>query len=1130
MSKPTTAARTAPEPTLVWQDGRVVDDAVVPARPWAFLLGIVALVVLVDLALQLVAWLVPAAVHTEVHDRASARAELRATVDDPEHAWLLVGDSVLAGDVMRGRVDHWEQHRVIDELRAAVQPDAKVSFHQIALDALLPVDVLHVVRELDAYDPGGRVPIVVELNPRYFSRSYADLGECTRAWLCELGPELGREGQGATGVARATWAALSSGPWLAGLVHDGLLELLPVARHRRWLDGDGLRAALGAIIGPGSGDVGDELTARARVLAHYQGLRLDSRSQQIRALEQTVARLRANGRRAVFFTTPLEDGFLADAMEPQAYGAYVARMSRLVEDAAAPSVTLVNLDHPLFGSPLFLDHCHLGPEGNRRLAVNLLVELGIGVADVPEREELAHVEGPDATLVARTEVGYSDGAAWQALFQQPDGLAVSPGGARVVIADTGNHVLRELTGARQTVRVIAGAARHAGNLDGPWHAARLDSPRDPVLVGDAVYFIDQKGERLRRLQDGEVTTRQVLQGPKWRELTALVGDGRQLLLLDRGARVLVFDPDAGSTRVLVEAQGDARIEVIAPTGDGRLFLADSTGAIWLLPSLGAGAPASLGATEADGLELVFANDGAAVMPQVKGLYFPLEFDELRFAHVVGMTWVARYGLLLVQDDIPPGKQGGAELTERIHLRAIDLEDRLIYPWLRPIVHGGGYALYNKKSNSFVSYFHEGSMAIDQATATTFWLERGRSRLFHFADGILGVAKIGHIRDLDLWGYRDLLGVASGTETLARLRPDRFLDRRIEPHPRAGPYFGLVIGSSMLAKSDIIGSYSFGVRLETRLREALGYRDGIGLDLVQRSYPGVRSEHVMQHLRSFIDDGAQIDVLFIELGGRRRGFFLEDSSPERMRTILAELDAIARRHDTMVVFFDDSALVGAGRDGLRRGLDEYKRFKAMAADAGFTVVDLSDELMRSALDLSPFGSPPYRSHHAAPWAIDAAADLLGDRVYPALREHLRGRVPAFGRPPVGEDPTIDAVADAFTDVPADWPALLPELGGESVQSMLAGDELQIFVDLSRVEVDTGDPNALADLAAAALHGVVAMDPAGARARRVSVRLATFSRYDEYGAGVRDAADVVFERQLGRAELAEFLREVLARRAR
>jgi hypothetical protein len=1106
---------------IIWRDGRVLDEAAVPARPWRFLAAIVAFVLIADLGLGgALAWL-RARGHApglEPVDPPSLRAVLAEAAGDPADPFLLIGDSVLAGDVMRGKIDDWQHHRVIDAMRAAVSPDSSARFHQVALDAMLPLDILHVLQELDAVDPGARVPVVIELNPRYFSRSYAEQRRCTRPWLCEIGPVLiDQEGE-------LRWARFRG--WLGELALAGLAEHMPLARHRPWLHGDTVERAVAALVPRRERDDAelepDLLSSRARVLAHYQELVLAAQSIQVQALQATAARLRATGRRALFFVTPLEDRFLAEAMGPDVYGRYTSRLSELIDRADYPGVELVDLDHPLFSSPLFLDHCHLGPEGNRRLAVNLLAELGIGLAELPDDDEIVDVDAPDRTLVGRAELGYSDGPYWQAMFDHPRGLAVAPGARRIIVADTGNHVLRELSGNLRTVRTLAGAAGTPGDLDGVRLAARLERPAFPALIGRAVYFSDQAGKKLRSYLDGKVRTIQVVNGEGWRHIDGLLADGRRLLVLDRRRRLLELDPFTGTSRLLVSTPEDMKIKAFTISPSGQLFLADQDNRIWT--GFREDAPFVLG--EGGGLEIEFPNTGSSVVPQSKGVYFPLTYARMRFADIVGMVWVDRYGALLVQDDIPMPRPV-RDLTERIQLRLVDPQAHLVYPWLKPLVHGGGYMHYNQRSDSFVSYFHEGTMAIDQGSANLFWLERGRSRLIQLDDGVLGAAKVGHIRDLELHGFRDLLGSSSATMVMKAFQPQRFRDRRLGHRRREGPYQGVIIGSSMLAKSDMIGSYSFGVRLEQRLRAALGYRDGIGFDLFQRSYGGVPSEKLLQELGSMVSSGAQLDVIFIELCGSRDRFFETGATDERMREVLAQVDEIARRYDSLVIFFDDSALVSGPRDG-NRGTPEHERhFEAMARAAGYEVIDLGAELMRDALELGPFGSPPFESHHAAPWAIDEAADLLGDRAYPLLREYLRDRRPAFMRTPLDEAQDAAAIADVFDVVDADWPALLPEVTDASAQSTLVGDELHIFVDLGRIGVETTDEAALDGIAVAALHMFIALDPAGARARRVHVQLAHFSRYDEYGAGVRDAAEVVREHRLDRAALIELLTEARTR---
>lgn len=1102
--------------TIAWRDGRVVDDCPVPTRPWSFLAGLLVIAVLVDLALGWVAFDRGVAADAEPREVSGVRAVLATATDDQE-PYVLIGDSVLAGDVMRGKVEHWESHRVIDAMRKSVNPDSHATFHQVALDAMLPVDILHVVAELDAVDPAGRVPVVIELNPRYFSRSYAENGACTRPWLCELGPTLVDKKRG------VRWGPMLS--WLGGIALDGIAEHTPVARHRAWLHSEILDHATSTLVPRREEAPVDELAARARVLEHNQGLVLSAKSRQVQALQSMIGRLRANGRRALFFTTPMADSFMAEAMTDETYGRYLGRMSGLIDRADLPNVGVVHLDHPVFSDELFLDHCHLDAEGNRRLGVNLLAELGVGLAEVPSEDELVELDAPDRTLIGRAELGHRDGNAWQSMLREARGVAVAPGGRRVVIADSGNHVLREMTGDLRTLRTIAGAPGIAGNIDGVRGDVRLERPAFPVLIGKTVYFSDQAGERLKSYVDGKVTTFKLTDGIAFKKIKGLAVEGTRLLLLDGRRRILEIDPATKISRVVAEAVEGSKIEVFAAAPDGRLFVADADSRIWV----GERSDQTLWLGWPDGgFELEIGADAASVIPQTKGLYFPLRYNQMRFAKIVGMTWVDRYGGLLVQDDIPLVRRVPG-MTERIQLRFVDPQSKLIYPWLKPLVHGSGYMYYSGRSRSIASYFHEGTMAIDQATATVFWLERKRSRLFSFADGMLGLSKIGHIRDLEVHGFRDMLGPFTATRAFATYQPHRFLDRRLGRHDRSGPYQALIIGSSMLSKVDTIGSYSFGVRLETRLRESLGWRDGIGFDLYQRSYGGVPSEKVLQELWGMQSAGAQLDVIFVELCGSRQRFFETGATDERMREILGELDAIARRYDTQVIFFDDSALVSGPRDGNRGTPEDEARFEAMARAAGFPVIDLGPELMRDALDLSPFGAPPIKSHHAGPWAIDEAADLLGDRAYPMVRDHLRGRVPAFLREPPNDDEDAAAIADVFDVVPADWLVLLPTVTDASAQSTLVGEELKVFVDLGRLEVDTSDDAALDDVAVAALHMFIVTDPAGARARRVNVKLARFSRYDEYGAGVRDAAEVVREHALDRAGILALL-EATRTRAR
>ncbi|MCJ8273935.1 MAG: hypothetical protein MJK04_31615, partial [Psychrosphaera sp.] len=75
------------------------------------------------------------------------RALIRARIGEAAQAsklggraLLLIGDSVLAGDVMDREVNAWQEQRVVDHLRRELAPDSNAFFSLVALDGLLPID------------------------------------------------------------------------------------------------------------------------------------------------------------------------------------------------------------------------------------------------------------------------------------------------------------------------------------------------------------------------------------------------------------------------------------------------------------------------------------------------------------------------------------------------------------------------------------------------------------------------------------------------------------------------------------------------------------------------------------------------------------------------------------------------------------------------------------------------------------------------------------------------------------------------------------------------------------------------------------------------------------------------------
>jgi len=111
-----------------------------------------------------------------------------------------------------------------------------------------------------------------------------------------------------------------------------------------------------------------------------------------------------------------------------------------------------------------------------------------------------------STLSGKGKAGYADGTLAEAEFAFPWGIFARDG--RVYVADTGNHVIREINLALGTVRTLAGKAGAAGYADGTGDTVRFNSPRGLSVDGDFVYISDSDNHVVRRLNlaTSEVTT------------------------------------------------------------------------------------------------------------------------------------------------------------------------------------------------------------------------------------------------------------------------------------------------------------------------------------------------------------------------------------------------------------------------------------------------------------------------------------------------------------------------------------------------------------------------------------------------------------------------------------------------
>jgi hypothetical protein len=1045
-----------------WVAGRWIADDSRPAKAtWAWLLGVLALVGLLDVVLAML----PAPVSTAASTRAELRAVIQAAADAPERSLLILGDRRL--DAV--------------ELREHVAIDAPIRVHAIDLATLTPADALAMVRELDRVDPDGSVELALTIDLRDFAEVQAESG-CSVAQTCTLASDE------------------------LSIVHDWLLEHTPVLRHRERLGFDRDRAEGIART--------DSLPPELPGPEHAQ----------VRALASLLDRLHLRGRRATLVLPPLR------VVDELGRGRLHADLAAVIHDLDDPRITLVDLDHPLFLPEHFESDGQLAAEGRELLAINLLFELAVPLDRRPFEWQMAHPEGHDRTLVHRVDLGFAEAGATTTLFAQPDGVAVSPEGDRIVVADTGNHMLRQLRGNLQTVERLAGDPWHADIVDGPVPThARLIAPRRPVLDGERVLFIDgHEAEHLRVVAGGRVDTL-AWDGPSCSGMRSLrVQRADSILIVCGDGTLLRVDPIRGQSKPL---SSPARARYVAlEVHDDRVWLADVDARIWERRVRDDG---TLGPSRQ-----VFANrarrpggDASDLLPHGHRVGFPFHFDDIALAKVVDMRWVDRHGALLVMDEHPVAANVQPAPTERVHLRLLDFEVQQVLPWIKPQAHGEAYTLWNEQAELNASWYHVGSMAMVERDASLVWLERDRSRLIRIADGLLGVARTAnhHTRGVTIPHFTTLAGDAARKANA--FRADRFLDRRIEPLPREGPYTLLLLGSSLSSMSDRFGNYSLARRIERELQRELGYRDGIRLDVYAISSPAAGFGDNLRVLESWMQTSVPPDVVMIEAHDFAGNWLRKLPKPEQVAELFVQLEALAARYDTLVIFYDNCHTEANRRDGLRSSDPDVIAVLDKARALGFTVVRPGDLLLERLATESPWGNQPFANnqHHGATWAIDRNAELLGAMSYPVLRRFLRGRTPArqrerhplsFEKSEASREPLRTALEGLEIDR-----RQLPRVATSHLQREYGSGLLRVHVDLAGYPDLARNETQLERLAIAVALTVLDDDVYAELARELEIEIVEFANYDEYGDGVLDSARSLWKRRLDR----EGLHDLLTRRA-
>jgi DNA-binding beta-propeller fold protein YncE len=104
--------------------------------------------------------------------------------------------------------------------------------------------------------------------------------------------------------------------------------------------------------------------------------------------------------------------------------------------------------------------------------------------------------------------GSTDAVGPSALFAQPNGVAVSPDGTTLYVADYGNNTVRKIVLATGAVTTIAGSPGLTGTTDATGSAARFNGPQNIATDGTNLYVADLYNNSIRQIviASGAVTT------------------------------------------------------------------------------------------------------------------------------------------------------------------------------------------------------------------------------------------------------------------------------------------------------------------------------------------------------------------------------------------------------------------------------------------------------------------------------------------------------------------------------------------------------------------------------------------------------------------------------------------------
>ncbi len=189
----------------------------------------------------------------------------------------------------------------------------------------------------------------------------------------------------------------------------------------------------------------------------------------------------------------------------------------------------------------------------------------------------ASLDGTVRRIIGCGQPGLGDGAAEEAYFHQPQGLALAD--EALYVADTENHVLRTVELATGRVRTIAGTGQQlvGERASGPARRTSLSSPWDLTISGGVLYVAMAGTHQLwamplgsDRIMPHTGTGREALEDGPRQEAAMNQPSG----LTTDGVRLYVADSEASAIR-MVEPAPEGVVRTIV--GEGLFEFGDRDG-------------------------------------------------------------------------------------------------------------------------------------------------------------------------------------------------------------------------------------------------------------------------------------------------------------------------------------------------------------------------------------------------------------------------------------------------------------------------------------------------------------------------------------------------------------------------